>query len=49
MDGQHLTQITILWHLIGKGIIIPIDLHFVVYPGSASVDEGAGVDKGVVF
>ena len=29
-------------------IIVPLDWHFVVYPGSAVVDEGAGVDEGAV-
>ena len=30
-----------------KGIIVPLDRRFVVYPRVAGVDEGAGVDKGV--
>ena len=30
-------------------IIVPIDRHFVVYPGDAGVDEGAGLDKGDLF
>ena len=33
----------------GERIIVPLDRHFVVYPGSAGVDEGAGVDEDVVF
>ena len=31
---------------IGERIIVPLDRHFVVYPGGAGVDEGAGGDKG---
>ena len=34
---------------IGERIIVPLDWHFVVYPRSASVDEGAGVDEGAIF
>ena len=30
-------------------IIVPLDRHFVIYPGSAGVDEGASVDEGAVF
>ena len=31
-----------------EGIIVPLDRHFVVYPGTpgAGVDEAAGIDKG---
>ena len=32
----------------GACIIVPLDRHFVVYPRTAGVDEGAGVDQGVV-
>ena len=32
-----------------EGIIVPLDRHFVVYPGGVGVDEGAGVDKGDLF
>ena len=28
---------------------MPLDWHFVVYPGGADVDEGAGVDEGDLF
>ena len=27
----------------GEGIIVPLDRRFVVYPGAARVDQGAGV------
>ena len=30
-------------------IIVPLDRHFVVYTGGASVDEGASLDEGDVF
>ena len=30
-------------------IIVPLDRHFVVYPGVAGVDEGAGLDVGDLF
>ena len=30
-------------------IIVPLDQHFVVYPGGAGVDESAGVDEGYIF
>ena len=33
----------------GERIIVPLDRHFVVYPGGAGVDEGAGVDKEDLF
>ena len=32
--------------LIRERIIIPLDRHFVVSPGGASVDKGAGLDEG---
>ena len=31
-----------LWR---EGIIIPLDRHFVVYPGGAGVEEGASVEE----
>ena len=34
---------------VGEGIIVPLEWHFVVYPGSADVDEGAGLDVGDLF
>ena len=30
----------------GEGIIIPLDWHFVVYPGGAGVEEGASAEEG---
>ena len=30
-------------------IIVPLDRHFIVYPGGAGVVEGASVDKGDLF
>ena len=32
-----------------EGIILSLYRRFVVYPGGAGVDEGAGVDKGDLF
>ena len=32
-----------------EGIILPLDQHFVVYPGGAGVDEGADVEEGDFF
>ena len=34
---------------VGEGIIVPLDRHFVIYPGSADVDQGAGLDEGDLF
>ena len=31
----------------GERIIVPLDRQFVVYPGGAGVDEGAGLHKGL--
>ena len=28
-----------------EGIIVPLDQHFVIYPGGVSVEEGAGVEE----
>ena len=36
-------------HSNRERIIVPLDQHFVIYTGGASVDEGAGVDEGDVF
>ena len=35
--------------IILERIIVPLDRHFIVYPGGAGVDEGAGLDEGDLF
>ena len=38
-------KITLKSWFLWERIIVPLDRHFVIYPGGAGVDEGAGLDE----
>ena len=37
------------WIILWEGIIVPLDLHFVVYPGGAGVEEVSLVYPGTLY